>query len=208
MKKKILIATTNPGKFEELKLFLQELPFEYVSLSDVGITLNVEETGHTFEENAILKAQTYAKISGLPAIADDGGFEIDALHGEPGVKSHRWISGDSEDSDDALIAYAIQRMKDIPMSERGAQLRLVLAFALPEGNVATSEASIRGVIAEVPSTSRTPGFPYRALLYLPDIGKFYDHSVLTPEETNRVNHRKKAIMQLVPDIMRLLTSNP
>lgn len=92
MKMKILIATTNPGKFSELRTFLSDLPYEYVSLSDVGISLNVEETGSTFDENAILKAKTYADLSGLPAIADDGGFEIDILHGEPGVKSYRWIS--------------------------------------------------------------------------------------------------------------------
>ncbi len=207
MKMKILIATTNPGKFAELKQFLSEMPYEFVSLSDMGITRNVDETGSTFEENAILKAKTYADLSGLPAIADDGGFEIDSLHGEPGVKSHRWISGDKEDSDEELIAYAIKRLEGIPEKERGAQLRLVLAFALPHGSVVTSEASIRGVVAQTPSQSRTHGFPYRALLYLPELGKFYDNSVLTAEETNILNHRKKAIGLLAPKIQQLLTSN-
>jgi XTP/dITP diphosphohydrolase len=190
MKMKILIATTNPGKFSELRKFLSDLPYEYVSLSDIGISLNVEETGNTFDENAILKAKTYADLSGLPAIADDGGFEIDILHGEPGVKSHRWISGDAEDSDEDLIAYTLKRLEGIQESKRGAQLRLVLAFALPHGRVVSSEASIRGVVAETPSQSRTQGFPYRALLYLPELGKFYDNSVLTEEETNLLNHRK------------------
>ncbi len=205
MKKKILIATTNPGKFNELRTFLSDLPYEFVSLSDMGITLNVDETGKTFQENAILKAKTYADLAGIPAIADDGGFEIDALHGEPGVKSHRWISGDKEDSDDDLIAYAIKRLEGVPISDRGAQLRLVLAFAIPQGVNVTSEASIRGIVAQTPSVTRTPGFPYRALLYLPELRKFYDTALLTPAETAQLNHRKKAIDQLSPKMMQLLT---
>lgn len=91
---------------------------------------------------------------------------------------------DKEDSDEDLIAYTLKRLEGISKDNRGAQLRLVLAFALPHGSVVTSEASIRGVVAETPSQSRTHGFPYRALLYLPELRKFYDNSVLTAEETN------------------------
>lgn len=202
---KILIATTNPGKFQELALFLSDMPYEFVSLSDIGITVDVEETGETFQDNAILKATTYAKLSGLPAIADDGGFEIDALGGQPGVKSHRWIHGDRENTDEELIDYTIQKMEGVPVEKRGAQLRLVLAFSLPSGNVVTSEAFVRGIVAVAPSESRTRGFPYRALLYLPELGKFYDHSVLTKKETDAYNHRKKAIDILKPRIRELLT---
>lgn len=202
---KILIATTNPGKFQELALFLSDMPYEFVSLSDIGITVDVEETGETFQDNAILKATTYAKLSGLPAFADDGGFEIDALGGQPGVKSHRWIHGDRENTDEELIAYTIQKMEGVPVEKRGAQLRLVLAFSLPSGNVVISEAFVRGIVALAPSESRTQGFPYRALLYLPEIGKFYDHTVMTKEETAAYNHRKKAIDMLKPQIRELLT---
>ena len=92
--KKLLIATTNPGKLSEINRFLGDLPVELVGLKDAGITDAVEETGSTFEENAILKAKYYCKKSGLPTLADDGGFEIDALDGQPGVKSHRWIHRD------------------------------------------------------------------------------------------------------------------
>ena len=100
---KLLIATTNPGKLAEIKRFLFDVPVELVSLNDVGITDHVEETGATFEENAVLKAKFYAEKSGLPTLADDGGFEIDALHGEPGVKSHRWVYGDRENTDEELM---------------------------------------------------------------------------------------------------------
>ena len=117
--KKLLIATTNPGKLDEIKRFLGDLPVELVALKDVGIIDGVEETGKTFEENAILKAKYYCKKSGLPTLADDGGFEIDALGGEPGVKSHRWIHKDREDTDEELIEYTLKKMRGLPRAKRG-----------------------------------------------------------------------------------------
>src|SRR3990167_10501814 len=128
---RLLIATTNPGKLAEIRRFLSDVPLELVSLNDVDIKERVEETGKTFEENAILKAKFYAEKSGLPTIGDDGGFEIDALGGEPGVKSHRWVHGDKENSDEELIEYTFKKMKGI--KNRKAQLRAVLALALPNG---------------------------------------------------------------------------
>lgn len=195
---KLLIATTNPGKLAEIKRFLSDLPIELVSLKDVGITDNVEETGKTFEENAILKAKYYSKKSGLPTIADDGGFEIDALGGQPGVKSHRWIHGDREDTDDELIAYTFEKMKGI--IKRGAQLRAVLALVLPSGEIHTATSATRGTIPNKPSLDRVPGFPYRSILFIPKIGKYYNHDLLTPQETETYNHRKKALDKLKPMI--------
>ena len=90
MTTKLLIATTNRGKLKEYREMLAGLPFEVVSLEDAGITLDVEETGETFEENAILKAKTYAAMSGMLTLADDSGLEVDALGGEPGVRSARY----------------------------------------------------------------------------------------------------------------------
>lgn len=196
---KLFVATTNPGKLAEIKRFLSDVPIELVSLKDVGITESVEETGSTFEENAILKAKAYAQISGLMTLADDGGFEIDALHGEPGVKSHRWVYGDRDSTDEELIAYTFSRMQGIPEKKRGAWLTLVLALVQP-GNpvVMTAKESIRGIVPMEPSTVRHEGFPYRSLLYLPELGKFYDHVSFTPEETQRYNHRKKALEKLKP----------
>lgn len=196
--KKLLIATTNPGKLAEIRRFLSDLPIQLVSLQDIGITESVEETGATFEENAILKASYYAKKSGLPALADDGGFEIDALGGEPGVRSHRWINPTRESGDEELIAYAFERMKDVPEGKRGAQLRLVLALTLPDGSVHTVTDAARGVVPLAPSSERVPGFPYRSILYIPQIGKFYNHDLLTPEETEKYNHRKRALDALKP----------
>lgn len=176
--KKLLVATTNPGKLAELQEFLSDLPITLVSLKDVGITSHVEETGKTFKDNALLKATHYAKDSGLPTIADDGGLEIDALNGEPGVNSHRWIHGDREDEDEELIQHALIRLKDTPEEKRGAQLHLVIAFATPDGKTYTSEGRIRGIIPYKASSYRRKGFPYRSLLYLPELKKFYNHDEL------------------------------
>jgi len=202
--KTLLVATTNPGKLAELRGFLSDLPLTLVSLSDVGITDIVEETGATFKENAILKARFYAQKSGLPTLADDGGFEIDALNGEPGVKSHRWIHGTKDNEDEELIQYAMKRLQGVQESKRGAQLHLVLAFVLPSGEIYTSEGLIRGMIPLTPSKNRWKGFPYRSLLYLPKLKKFYNHDELTEEENRTYNHRRKAIEDLKPIIKKTL----
>ena len=198
--KTLLVATTNPGKLSELQDFLSDLPITLVSLKDVGITSHVEETGKTFEENALLKATHYAKDSGLATIADDGGLEIDALNGEPGVNSHRWIHKNREDEDEELIQHALLRLKDVPLEKRGAQLHLVIAFATPDGKTYTSEGAIRGIIPFKDAPYRRQGFPYRSLLYLPELKKFYNHDELTEEENRTYNHRRKAIEDLKPII--------
>ena len=195
---RLLIATTNPGKLGEIKEFLSDVPVTLVGLADVGITEAPEETGISFQENAILKAKFYAEKSKLPTLADDGGLEIDALNGEPGVKSHRWIHQDREDTDEELIQYTLDRMKDIVDTNRGAQLRLVLALVFPGGEVFTSEEKVRGIIPRQASRSRWKGFPYRSLLFLPEINKYYNHDELTATETETYNHRKKALDILKP----------
>lgn len=193
--KKLLIATTNPGKLAEIKYFLKDLPIELASLASLGISEKVEEDGKTFAENAKKKAVFYCRLSGLPAIADDGGLEIDYLNGEPGVKSRRWING-SETTDEELIKYTLEKLHGVPLKKRGAQLRAVLALALANGNVYTSGGVVRGVLAEKPISARTPGFPFRSLFYLPRIKKFYHHDDLTEEENLKYNHRGKALKKL------------
>ncbi len=205
---KLLIATTNPGKLAEIKRFLSDVPVELVSLNDVGISDIVEETGKTFEENAILKTKHYAKESGLMTLADDGGFEIDALGGEPGIKSHRWVYGDRENTDEELIAYTFERMQGVPEDKRGAQLRLVLVLVKPDGElVATSEEKIRGMVAATPSKMHQPGFPYRAILWIPEINKYYDQNMMTPQENETYNHRKKAVDKLKPQLLQFLSGS-
>jgi len=201
---KLLIATTNSAKLDEIREFLADLPIECVGLNDIGIIQTVEESGRTFEENAIIKAKAYAKLSGIPTLADDGGLEIDALDGEPGVHSHRWIHKDREDEDEELIQYVIKRLKGVREGKRGAQLRLVLALVTSGGNVYTSEGVIRGVIAEKPSSYRKKGFPYRSLLYISELKKYYNHDELTKEENKAYNHRRKALEKLKPIIRKIV----
>lgn len=203
---RLLIATTNSAKLAEIREFLSDIAIECVGLKDVGIAQSVEETGATFEENAILKAKFYAKLSGIPTLADDGGLEIDALNGEPGVHSHRWIHKDREDEDEELIEYTIQQLKGLPRARRGAQLRVVVALAQPDGDIHTGEGVIRGIIAEKPSSYRRKGFPYRSLLYLPELKKFYNHDELSNIENKEYNHRRKALEKLKPFIRETLAT--
>ncbi len=127
----LLIATGNSGKMHEYVDLLQGIPFELVSLRDLGITHEVEETGETFEENAWLKASEYAAISGLLTLADDSGLEVEALSGEPGVRSARY-GGDACTSDDDRIQLLLKNLEDVPWEERSARFRCVIAVALPE----------------------------------------------------------------------------
>ena len=201
-KPKLLIATSNPGKLAEFKQFLADVPITLVSLLDAGITQRAPEDGFTLQENAIAKATFYGGLANLPALADDGGFEIDALNGEPGVKSHRWVHQDREDEDEEIIAYAIKRMQGIPLEKRGAQLRLVLALVLLNGEVVTIEDKVQGVVPLVPAADRSEKLPYRSLLFFPKVEKFY--AQLTPAEMEQYNHRKRAINKLKSVIMEKL----
>ena len=130
MATQLLIATGNSGKMREYTGLLQGIPFELVSLRDLGITHEVEETGDTFEENAWLKASEYAAISGLLTLADDSGLEVDALSGEPGVRSARY-GGDACTSDQDRLQLLLKNMQDVPWEERGAKFRCVISIVLP-----------------------------------------------------------------------------
>src|SRR5260370_12703616 len=126
---RLLIATTNPAKVAEYRLILRDLgiELELVSLADVRISEAPEETGATFAENALIKAHFYFERARIATLADDGGLEIEALGGEPGVRSHRWLGSGRDDSDEALVAEVILRMKTVEPSRRAALIRTTLA---------------------------------------------------------------------------------
>ncbi len=201
--KKILIATTNKAKFEEIHFFLKDLPFEFLSLSDLKIKIEPEENHPTFAENAKHKARFYCKISKLPTISDDGGLEIDALNGAPGVKSKRWING-KESSDRELIDYTLFKLRDIKGKNRSAGLTTVIALSMPRGKIYSYSGSIKGIIAEEPYEILTPGFPYRSLLYLPKIGKFYHSREMKKPEMEKYNHRGKALAKMKKILYKLV----
>lgn len=202
--KKLLVATRNPAKMAEFKMFLKDLPLEVVSLADLGINDQFEETGSTFEENAKAKALFFSKKTGLPTLADDGGIEIEILGGEPGVKSRRWLDGKTDAADEDLINHTLKRMEGVPASKRQAQFRAVLALVIPGDKTYVSEGVIKGIIAEKPLVKRKEGYPYRSLFYLPQIKKYYFEDEMSKEEERLYNHRYKAIQKLKPIIVRTL----
>jgi XTP/dITP diphosphohydrolase len=199
--RKLLIATTNKGKLKEIAGFLKDLPagrqgldILLLSLSDLGISDDVEETGRTYKENSQLKAKFYAKKSNLPSISDDGGLEIEALGGAPGVKSKRWL-GDSSTEED-IVKHMTKVAKELPDKNRNAKFKTVISLALPSGKTWSVTGEIRGIIAKKPFLKLLKGYPYRSFFYLPEIKKYYHENELTEKEQKLYNHRYKAIQKL------------
>lgn len=210
--KKILIATHNQGKLEELKMGLGELEkkgIKILTLNDVGVEKDPEETGKTFQENAVLKARYYGTLTNLPTIADDGGLIIPYLNNEPGVKSRRWLG--YEATDEELIKFALSNLRGCTGSKRIAFLETCLAFFLPMpghpkgGQIFFEQEKIKGYIAEISSNKPTHGYPYRALFIVEKYNKYYDQ--LTEGEHHKVNHRLKALKRLTKKIENLIILN-
>ena len=196
---KLLIASHNPAKVKEYKRYLSELSLELVSLLDLNIKEEAPEDGKNFEENAINKAKFYQKLTGLSAIADDGGLMIDVLNGAPGVKSRHWLG--YRMTDEEMIQSVIEKMKDIPEGKRTCHLVAVAALAMPDGTIHTQQAQIDGLVAKAPTKKRLNGYPYRSFFYLPEFKKFYLE--LTDEEHEQINHRKFALLKLRPYLLKL-----
>lgn len=192
---RLLIATNNRGKVREYRDILGDLPLELVFPADIGVDLEVEETGATYEENARLKATTFAQASGLATLADDSGLEVDALGGEPGVRSHRYAHGSDADRYRALL----ERLEGVPPEERTARFRCVIVIATPAGETYTCEGICPGVILSTPRGAG--GFGYDPIFYLPEMGKTM--AELAPNEKNRLSHRGRAGQQARPGLLSL-----
>jgi len=193
---KLLLATHNPGKLGEMKLGLTSLNkkgWELLSLTDLQINQEPEETGATFKDNALLKARYYAQQAKMPVIADDGGFVIPFLNGEPGVKSARWLGENSDET--KLVEHTLFKLKNAKAKQRTAYLELVICFFDPAKNLTLFEnEKISGRVAYQPTPKRLAGFPYRSLLIVNRFNKYYDD--LTEQEHHEVNHRFKALQKL------------
>jgi len=171
-------------------------------LDDLNIHEHPEETGKTFEENAVIKAKFYHEKAGMPVLADDGGIEIDYLNGEPGVKSRRWPG--YEATDEELVAMTFKKLKGIPREKRGAQLRAVIAVAFGKNNIHTTEGVWRGSIVEERSKMARliPGYPFRSVFWIPETQTVLGE--LPFEEEVRIGHRRKAIERALPVFKRIL----
>ena len=183
---KLLLATNNPGKIQELAALLRGAPFVVTTPQAEGIALDVEETGATFEDNAALKARAFAQASSLCALADDSGLEVDALGGEPGVISARYAGPDATDED--RVRYLLSKLEDIEWDKRRARFRSVVALADPEGGVRLFEGVCEGVIAFEPHGAK--GFGYDPIFYIPTLGRHM--AELDMDEKNSVSHRGMA----------------
>jgi XTP/dITP diphosphohydrolase len=202
MARRLVIATTNPHKVEEFRGLLAGLPFELVSLTDVGVAADVEETGATFAENAIIKAVAYAELTGLPALADDSGLEIDAMDGAPGVYSARWAGPD--------VTYAarnrmlVERLAGLPDEQRGARYRCAIAVAEPpHGLLGVVAGTLEGRIAEAPAGYG--GFGYDPIFLVPDKGRTVGQ--MSAEEKSRISHRARAALAARPLLERLASED-
>ncbi len=203
--KRLLIATSNKGKLSEFKNFLSNFPVKIVSLQGLNIDSPLEEKGKTYKENSQGKALHFAKISGLPSIADDGGIEIVALNYEPGIHSRRWLGHDATDKE--LIEHMKKISKNLPDNNRKAFFRTQVSFGLPDGRVWSSFGQVEGIIAKKPLLKILKGYPYRSFFFLPKIKKYYHEADLTPEQEKKYNHRYIAVQKLLPIIRKELNIN-
>ncbi len=207
MIKKLLIATHNPAKTEEISFGLKKLfqknnlKINLFTLNDVGVENEPEETGKTFKENSILKAKYYGKIINLPTLADDGGLIIPYLNNEPGVKSNRWLGYRA--SDKQLIDYTLKKLKNVSLENRTAYLKITLTFFHPQKKIIkTQTEKIKGYIGFQTSKNIKPGYPFRSLFIVKKFNKYYDE--LTEDEHLKINHRLIALKKLFQKIKNLL----
>ena len=201
----LLVATGNSGKLREYQGLLRDAPYRIVSLNGVGIIVEVEETGVTFAENAWLKASGYATMSGLLTLADDSGLEVDALGGEPGVRSARY-GGDAFRTDADRVDLLLANLDGVPWDKRTARFRCVINVARPTADhsgqpdlLVSVVGSVAGMVQYEPVGD--DGFGYDPVVYLPS----FDRTVaqLSLQEKNRISHRGCAAGRAISAMSRL-----
>ena len=186
---KIVLATQNQGKVKELKKLLEQTSVQLLSLTDFPHIPEVVEDGLTFRENAIKKAQQISRATGLIAIADDSGLEVDFLGGKPGVHSARYAGPQRCDADNNHKL--LNQLANVPQDQRTARFCCVIAVAAPSGVVETADGICPGVIAFAPQG--TGGFGYDPLFYVPEYNCTF--AELSLEIKNKISHRGKALAQ-------------
>lgn len=187
MDKRIVFATSNAGKVKEIQMILSDLGCEVVSMKEAGISVDVEENGTTYEENALIKARAVAAMTNDIVMADDSGLEVDALNKEPGIMSARYLGEDT--SYTIKNAEIIRRLEGKAGEERHARFVCAIAAVLPDGKEITTRATIEGQIGYEERGNH--GFGYDPIFYVPELDK--TTAELTEEEKNLVSHRGKAL---------------
>lgn len=186
---RVLVATTNPGKVTEIRLALSEPAIELIGIDSIPGLAQPEETGSTFAENALLKARFYHGATGLPAIADDSGLEVDALGGRPGVCSARYAGASSTDQD--RIDKLLREMKDVPLEMRTGRFVCAAAFVWESGEI-VFHGEVHGNILEEPRGNL--GFGYDPVFYHSGLRRTF--AEMTPDQKSSVSHRGIALGKL------------
>ena len=192
----LLVGTTSGGKIRELRQLLADLPARVVFPADLGIDLDPAEGETSFVANARLKARAYRRASGVMTLAEDSGFAVDALNGEPGVISARWGGSDYVVKNQLVL----DRVAGLPVEQRGCGYVSVLAIAMPDGRIFQRTAWCRGRVAEAPAG--TGGFGYDPIFYYPDLGKTM--AQMEPGEKDEISHRGRAVRKALPLLRSLL----
>lgn len=187
MEHKIVFATSNEGKMREIREIMKDLGCEVVSLKEAGVQVDIVEDGDTFEANAVIKAKTVWEQTGGIVLADDSGLEIDALNGEPGVYSARYMG--EHTSYEIKNWNLIHRLNGVSEEKRTARFVAAIAAVLPDGRVVTTRGTMEGMIAHEPAGAG--GFGYDPILMLTEYGK--TSAELTMEQKNAISHRGKGL---------------
>ena len=189
---KVVLASNNRNKLREMKQILEPLGWEILCQSDLGLHIEPEENGSTFEENSAIKAVAVMEASGLPAIADDSGIEVDALHGEPGVYSARYGGAACVD-DRARNCLLVKNMETVPDGERQCRFVSVITMAKPDGTKISARGTIEGELLR--EEVGNGGFGYDPLFWIPT--ESCTMAQLSPERKNEISHRANALKRFV-----------
>ena len=185
---KVVLASKNPHKLVEISKITEQFDMELVLQSELGVDIEVEETGTTFEENSYLKARAVMEATGLPALADDSGIAVDALNGEPGIYSARY--GFDESLDDwGRLQLLLKNTENVPDGQRQAQFVCVITLVTPDGKVIQARGEVHGELLRAPAGEG--GFGYDPIFYYPPFGKSL--AEVSAEEKNQVSHRANAL---------------
>lgn len=196
MAKRIVFATGNAGKVKEIQMIMEDTGMEVLSMKEAGISVDIEENGSTYEENALIKARAVAACTDAIVMADDSGLEIDYLNKEPGVLSARYLGEDTPYG--IKNAKLIERLEGVEDAMRTARFVCAIATVLPDGKELTTRATIEGRIGYEEKGSH--GFGYDPIFVVPEYGK--TTAELTEEEKNKISHRGKALQLMKEELKK------
>jgi len=200
MSNKLVIATRNAGKIIEFRRILDAISsgaIDLIGIDQFPDLIDVEETGTTFEENALLKARYTAKMTGLPSLSDDSGLCIDALGGAPGIFSARWAGKHGDDK--ANLEKVLDELKDVPDSQRGAYFICVAALVMPDGREQLAQGRFEGNILRAPVGNQ--GFGYDPI-FAP-LGMSISSAEMSAQEKDAVSHRGKSLRAIAPHVIEI-----